>query len=196
MGAEIIKNGTGELLFYDTHYGSGLISMDLSQIELVRYDRQLRLSGIGRSGQEKLKRSRIFIAGAGGLGSAAALYLAAAGIGYLTICDYDTVSMSNLNRQVLYREEDLGKPKTELIADMLARFNPHLQVTSLQERITEDNAARLIGDAHIICDCLDNARSRFIINSVSVSNRIPYVYGSCRGTRGKSLSSYRTKPPA
>ena len=149
-----------------------------------RYQRQMIIEGFGTTGQDKLAGSRVFIAGAGGLGSPLAMYLAAAGVGRLTIVDMDTVSPSNLNRQILHWEEDLGQPKTESALDKLTRINSGISVEVRQVRLGQDNAADLIRGHDLVLDALDNFETRKILNQACLGQRITMIYGGINGLSG------------
>ena len=136
----------------------------LSDEELTRYARHLVLREVGGPGQARIRGARVLIVGAGGLGSPAALYLAAAGIGTLGLVDDDAVSLSNLQRQVLFRTADVGKPKVEAGAQALKALNPGVQINSHQMRLTAANAMALIGDYDVIADGSDNFATRFLLN--------------------------------
>jgi molybdopterin-synthase adenylyltransferase len=153
--------------------------------ELKRYQRQILVDGWGESGQERIKQANIFVAGAGGLGSAVLLYLAAAGIGTLKICDCDTVALSNLNRQVLYSHQCIGMPKVESARNALKLTNPYTNIIQLDRKITQANAEDLIGNADLVIDCLDNHETRHVLNMVSVSNHIPMIHAGVTGFRGQ-----------
>ena len=127
--------------------------MSLNEIEKKRYARQMMMENWGPSVQEKLKRSTVFIAGAGGLGSPVAIYLAIAGVGHLRICDFDSPDMSNLNRQILHDESRIGVNKAVSAGMTLERLNPHVRVTAIEDRIESSNVDRLVGDAQLIVDC-------------------------------------------
>lgn len=135
-----------------------------SRDELQRYSRHIILPEIGGAGQQKLKQARVLVIGAGGLGSPLLLYLAAAGIGTLGIVDDDTVSLSNLQRQVLHGTESIGRRKTESGAIAIAGLNPHVRVIEHNERLTPENADRLIGAYDIVADGSDNFDTRFLVN--------------------------------
>lgn len=132
--------------------------------ELERYSRHILLPEVGGAGQQALKKARVLVIGAGGLGSPLLLYLAAAGIGTLGIVDDDTVSLSNLQRQVLHGTEDIGRRKTESAAVSIAGINPHVRVVEHTERLTPENADALIGAYDIIADGSDNFDTRFLVN--------------------------------
>ena len=138
--------------------------MALSDEELERYARHLVLRQVGGTGQAKIRAARVLIVGAGGLGSPLALYLAAAGVGTLGLVDDDTVSLSNLQRQILFTTSDVGRPKTEAAAEALAALNPGVAVETHPVRLTADNAKILIGGYDIIADGSDNFDTRFLVN--------------------------------
>lgn len=156
----------------------------LSKEELERYQRQIVIDGFGEAGQEKLKRSKVFIAGAGGLGSAIAIYLAVAGVGNLRIVDNDRVELSNLNRQILHWDEDIGKPKTKVAKRKINYWNPNIKVEALNETITEANVNTLIGDSVLILDALDNYPTRYILNKAALTKHIPFFHGGIHGFDG------------
>ncbi len=150
----------------------------LSPAETLRYARHLVLDGVGETGQEKLKAARVLIVGAGGLGSPAALYLAAAGVGTLGLVDFDVVDASNLQRQVLYGESDLGRPKLDAAAERLRDLNPHIAVVKHPERLTSENALEIIRDYDIVLDGTDNFPTRYLVNDACVLLGKRNVYGS------------------
>ena len=160
----------------------------LTKKELERYDRQIMIPGFGAAGQEKLKKAKVFIAGAGGLGSPVAIYLAAAGIGTLRIADHDTVELSNLNRQVLHWEENIGGEKVASAAAKLKKFNPTIRVEPIVETITEANAAGLVGDADVIVDALDNLTTRYLLNRTAIKKNIPFFHGAVYGFEGRAMT--------
>jgi molybdopterin/thiamine biosynthesis adenylyltransferase len=148
-----------------------------------RFARQV--SVIGEEGQERLSEGTVLVAGAGGLGSPVAFYLAAAGIGHLRIADYDRVEESNLNRQILHRQQDIGRLKVESAMDTLLAQNPGLRITLLSEEITDENADAVVGDASVIVDALDRYPPRFTLNTAAVCRGIPLVHGAIRGMYGQ-----------
>lgn len=160
----------------------------LSREELERYDRQIMLYGFGKEGQEKLKKATVFIAGAGGLGSPIAIYLAVAGVGNLRVVDHDTVELSNLNRQVLHWQEDINKIKADSAAAKLSKLNPDITVAGIAETITEANVARLADDADIIVDAMDNLPTRYILNRAAIEKNIPFVHGAVSGFEGRAMT--------
>jgi len=165
----------------------------LSREELVRYERQIPV--IGREGQEKLKRSTVLIAGAGGLGSASALYLAAAGVGRLIIVDPQDVELSNLNRQVLHWTSDIGRAKVESAREKLRRLNPNVEVEVYREELTEELARRLVSRADIVIDALDNWEARFLLNRVCVELGKPFIHAGVEGFYGQMLVVVPGKGP-
>ncbi|MBB5349840.1 adenylyltransferase/sulfurtransferase [Haloferula luteola] len=152
--------------------------MELSSAELDRYARHLTVPGIGLEGQSRLKESSVLLVGTGGLGSPAALYLAAAGVGRMGLVDDDVVSRSNLQRQILHGESWVGKPKLESAVQRLAEVNPHVQVEPHACRLTPDNAADLVSQYDLVLDGSDNFPTRFLTNDVCFQQKKPCVYGS------------------
>jgi len=156
----------------------------LDRDELVRYDRQLRIPDFGKEGQKRLKDSHVVIAGVGGLGCASATYLAAAGVGHITLVDFDVVELSNLNRQVLYWEEDLGVKKVTVAKKKLSRLNTTIEITPICTEITEENVDSVIDGAQVVVDGLDRLNGRLVLNAACVKQRTPYVYGGVSRLRG------------
>ena len=152
--------------------------MPLSPSELVRYARHLTLSEVGVAGQERLLRARILLVGAGGLGSPAALYLAAAGVGTIGIVDADVVELTNLQRQILHGTGSIGRPKTESARARLADLNPHVDVVVYPVRLSSENALDILGRYDFCLDGSDNFPTRYLVNDASVLLRKPYIYGS------------------
>lgn len=155
----------------------------LSNDELERYSRHFLIEGWDQACQLKLKNSTVFIAGAGGLGSPVSLYLAAAGVGRIIICDMDNVELSNLNRQILYTVNDKGCSKSLRAKERLTALNPAAEVIPLNKRI--EDAVEEIKGADLILDCLDNFTSRLFLNRVSHENRIPMVHAGVSGYYGQ-----------
>jgi len=158
----------------------------LSERERERYRRQILL--FGDDVQEHLKKAHIFIAGAGGLGSPVAIYLAVAGVGTITVVDHDTVDRSNLNRQILHSERDVGKKKTVSALETLREYNPDITVTAIDATITDDNARELVGTADGIVDALDNYPARYLLNRVALEKNIPFFHGAIRGFYGQATT--------
>jgi molybdopterin/thiamine biosynthesis adenylyltransferase len=146
--------------------------------QLLRYSRHILLPEIGIEGQEKLLASSALVIGAGGLGSPAAIYLAAAGVGTITLADADTVDLTNLQRQILHNTESIGKPKVMSGRDALAKINPEVKVVPLQQRLTEDELGPLVESADVVLDCSDNFATRHAVNRSCVLHRRPLVSGA------------------
>lgn len=152
--------------------------MPLTFDEESRYSRHLILPGVGLAGQETLKRARVLLVGAGGLGSPVALYLAAAGVGTLGLADADAVDVTNLQRQVLHGTERVGQPKVTSAAQTLASLNPLVRCIPIQERITAANARTVLADYDVIVDGTDNFPTRYLLNDACVLLGKPLVFGS------------------
>jgi molybdopterin/thiamine biosynthesis adenylyltransferase/rhodanese-related sulfurtransferase len=146
--------------------------------EIRRYGRHLVLPEVGLAGQRRIKGARILLVGAGGLGSPAALYLAAAGVGQLSIVDFDVVDVSNLQRQVLHGTRDVGRPKTESARDRLLDLNPHLSVSLHETRLDAANALDLVRDHDLVVDGADNFATRYLVNDACVLAGRPNVHAS------------------
>jgi molybdopterin/thiamine biosynthesis adenylyltransferase/rhodanese-related sulfurtransferase len=157
----------------------------LSPAELARYDRQLRLPEIGIAGQERLRHARVLVVGAGGLGSPAALYLAAAGVGTIGIVDSDDVEPSNLQRQLLHGAADVGRPKTESAAAAIGRLNPDVVVEPHRVRLDTENARGIIARYDLVVDGSDNYATRYVVNDACAALRTPWVYGSVERFSGQ-----------
>ncbi len=146
--------------------------------QLLRYSRHILLDDIGIEGQEKILAAHALIIGAGGLGSPAALYLASAGIGRLTLADDDTVDLTNLQRQILHTTERVGQPKVASAHTALQQLNPEVQVIPLAERLDEARLEELVGSADVVLDCCDNFVTRHAVNRACVRHRVPLVSGA------------------
>lgn len=144
----------------------------------ARYDRQIRLPQIGREGQEKLVNSHVLIIGLGGLGSPVSLYLTAAGIGKLTLVDFDVVEASNLQRQIIHREDRLGMSKVESAKQTLTEVNPHVEIVAVNAFLTESALFDLCQHVDLVIDCTDNGLSRSLINRVVMRAKKPLVSGA------------------
>ncbi len=153
--------------------------------QLLRYSRQIMLPQVDVAGQETLLDSRALIIGAGGLGSPAAMYLAAAGVGHIAIADPDTVEISNLQRQLLHGGDDLGRAKAASAQDTLNAINPDVQVTSLEARLSGEALAVQVQQADIVLDCSDNFDTRFEVNAACVRHRTPLVSGAAVRMEGQ-----------
>jgi adenylyltransferase/sulfurtransferase len=165
---------------------------ELSADELQRYHRHLILPNVGEEGQRRLKASSVLLVGAGGLGSPAALYLAAAGVGRIGVVDADAVELSNLQRQVLHDTRDVGRAKVESARDRLHALNPHVDIVAYHTRLTSRNALELLRDYDVVLDGTDNFQSRYLINDACVLLDKPNVYGSVIRFEGQA-SVFGTK---
>ena len=161
--------------------------------ELERYKRQILL--FGEEGQERLKKAHIFIAGAGGLGSPVSIYLAVAGVGTITIVDMDVVDQSNLNRQILHFDRDIGKKKTASAEEKLQELNPDITVNAIDVKIEASNAVKLIGKADGIVDAMDNFPTRYLLNDAAIAKEIPFFHGGIRGFYGQATTIIPGKTP-
>src|SRR5436190_13640954 len=150
----------------------------LSAQEVLRYSRHTILPEFGAEGQARLKAGRVLIVGAGGLGSPAALYLAAAGVGTIGLVDFDTVDITNLQRQILYGTADVGRPKLEAAVARLHDINPHIQIDAHNTPFGAGNARALVDSYDVIVDGTDNFSTRFLVNDACVMGGKPNVYGS------------------
>src|SRR5213595_975691 len=150
----------------------------LAQAELVRYSRHLILPDLGVPGQEKLKAARVLLIGAGGLGSPAALYLAAAGVGTLGLVDFDNVDVTNLQRQILHGTKDVGRPKLVSARERIADVNPHVRLETYETALTSKNALDISSSYDIVVDGTDNFATRYLVNDACVLLGKPNVYGS------------------
>lgn len=160
-----------------------------------RYQRQTQLPEVGATGQQLLEGARVLCVGAGGLGCPALLYLAAAGVGHISVMDFDVVEESNLQRQVLFTTEQLGQSKAVAAADRLRALNPHCTIEALPEPLTADNAVPAFQRADIIIDGTDNFASKYLINDTAVKTGKPVVYGSILGFEGQAaLFNYQQGP--
>ena len=165
----------------------------LTTNELKRYDRQIIIKGFGKEGQEKLKRARVVIAGSGGLGSPSSIYLAAAGVGTIRIVDHGSVELSNLNRQVLYWDEDIGRKKVVSAIGKLKRLNPEIEIEAMEETITEANVSRLVAGFDLVVDAMDNLPTRYLLNKAAVDRNIPFFHGAVYGFEGRAMTIIPSK---
>lgn len=149
----------------------------LSSQQLTRYSRHILLQEVGAEGQAKLLKARVLLVGAGGLGCPIGLYLAAAGVGTLGIIDDDRVDLTNLQRQILHRTSDVGRPKVESARDAIARINPDVKVITYAERLTSENAIRIFEDYDIIVDGSDNFPTKYLVNDAAFFAKKPFVFG-------------------
>lgn len=159
--------------------------MQLTEGDRIRYGRQLLVEGWGIQAQERLQGARVFVAGAGGLGSPVSIYLAVAGVGEITICDADKVELSNLNRQILHPDDRIGAWKAESAALTLRALNPTTTICAKTDYISEHNVARVVGAPDIVVDCLDNYETRYLLNAYCLERGIPLVHGAIRSLMGQ-----------
>lgn len=167
----------------------------LTDYDKTRYNRQMLLEGWGQEGQLKLKRASVFIAGAGGLGSPVAIYLAVAGVGEIKICDSDRVELSNLNRQILHADARIGQLKAESAAQTLRQLNPAINIVPCAEHLDPNNIARVIGRPDIIIDCLDNFETRYLLNTYCIEHHLPFVHGAVWGLVGQTAFLHPPETP-
>ena len=160
----------------------------LTTDERKRYDRQIMIRGLGEDGQEKLKQAKVIIAGSGGLGSPAAIYLAAAGVGTIRIVDHDRVELSNLNRQVLHWDRDIGRNKVDSAAEKLRQLNRGIKIEAIEETINEANIQQLVAGFDLIVDAMDNLPTRYLLNRAAIENHIPFVHGAVYGLEGRAMT--------
>jgi molybdopterin/thiamine biosynthesis adenylyltransferase len=161
--------------------------VDFSPQETERYSRNTLLAGVGWEGQARWRAGRVLVVGAGGIGSAALLYLAAAGVGRLGLVDGDAVELSNLQRQVLYRASDLGRQKAAAAAASLAGLNPHCRVEIFDQRLTPANVAEAVQGFAVVLDASDNFPTRFLVAEACWLDKIPLVSAAATGWFGKLL---------
>ena len=160
----------------------------LTRDERERYDRQIMIERFGEEGQGKLKRARVFVAGGGGLGSPSSIYLAAAGVGAIRIVDHGSVELSNLNRQVLHWDEDIGRRKVDSAAEKLKRLNREVEIEAIEETINENNVSQLVAGFDLIVDAMDNLPTRYLLNKAAVANNIPFFHGAIYGFEGRAMT--------
>jgi adenylyltransferase/sulfurtransferase len=157
----------------------------LTDSDKVRYDRQILMEGWGVEAQSRLKGARVFVAGAGGLGSPVSIYLAVAGVGEIAICDADRVELSNLNRQILHGDGRIGQPKALSAARTLQELNPTIKVVAHTDFLDPSSVARIVGQPDVVVDCLDNFETRYLLNAYCLERGIPFVHGAVRGILGQ-----------
>ena len=163
----------------------GPLQMPMAAAVDDRYSRHLRLPEVGAAGQQRLRASRVAVVGAGGLGSPAAFYLAAAGVGDIRLIDDDVVERSNLQRQILHRDDRVGQRKVDSAAATLAALNPEVRIEAIAARLRHDNAAELLGGCDVVIDGADNFPTRQLINATCLQLRLPWVYGAVHRFEGQ-----------
>lgn len=169
-------------------------SEELSKEEISRYSRHLLIPDVGLEGQQRLKNSKVLVIGAGGLGSPTLLYLAAAGVGTLGIIDFDIVDESNLQRQVIHRQQDIGRPKCRSAQDSVKALNPYIQVQIHNERLETTNAIDIISGYDLVIDGTDNFSTRYLVNDACVLAKKPYVWGSIFRFEGQASVFWEDAP--
>jgi sulfur-carrier protein adenylyltransferase/sulfurtransferase len=175
--------------------GKTPVGAALSKEEILRYSRHLIMPEVGMDGQLKLKQAKVLCIGTGGLGAPLGLYLAAAGVGRLGLIDFDVVDFTNLQRQVLFANGDVGRPKSEAAASRLRELNPDIQVDRIETRLTSENALEILKDYDLIVDGTDNFPTRYLVNDACVLLGKQYVYGSIFRFEGQiTIFADRTGP--
>ncbi len=158
----------------------------MAEYSIDRYQRQIPL--LGEEGQERLRRARVLVAGVGGLGMIVAANLAAAGVGLLRLADNDRVELSNLNRQLLFRPDDIGREKSLAAMERLRILNPEIQVEGISQTIDNETIHELVKDIDLIVDAMDNFATRFILNKAAFRRRLPLIHGAVRGFFGQATT--------
>ncbi|PHM39396.1 QbsC [Xenorhabdus mauleonii] len=172
------------------------MTIELTDEETLRYNRQIVLRGFDFDGQEKLKSSKVLIVGMGGLGCAASQYLAAAGVGTMTLLDFDNVSLSNLQRQILHRDKRIGMPKVHSAALTLKEINPHVTIQPVEGLLDDPELDKLIRQHDVVLDCTDNVAIREQLNRLCHGRKIPLVSGAAIRMEGQlSVFTYQPEEP-
>jgi adenylyltransferase/sulfurtransferase len=164
--------------------GSGEGGRDLSSDEVQRYSRQIMLEEIGFTGMEKLKNATVCVVGAGGIGNPVATLLSAMGVGKLRIIDRDVIEISNLHRQHLYSEDDIGKVKVEVAAERLKKINPAVEIEARPISVTKYNAGSIVEGADVVIDALDSIDARYALNDACLEHKLPFIYAGALGMLG------------
>ena len=167
---------------------------ELSNDEVARYSRHLIIPDVGMDGQKRLKNARVLVIGAGGLGSPTLLYLAAAGVGTIGIVEFDVVDESNLQRQVIHGQSDIGRPKAESARDSIQEINPYVTVNIHDERLEPEGAIELFSTYDLIIDGTDNFATRYLVNDAAVLAHKPYVWGSIYRFEGQASVFWEDAP--
>src|SRR4051794_1236994 len=167
---------------------------ELSKDEVARYSRHLIIPDVGMTGQKRLKNAKVLVVGAGGLGSPALLYLAAAGVGTLGIVEFDEVDESNLQRQVIHGQSDIGRPKAESARDSIREINPYVDVVIHNEALSNDNVMQIFEQYDLIVDGTDNFATRYMVNDAAVLLGKPYIWGSIYRFDGQASVFWANAP--
>ena len=162
--------------------------MNLSTEQLTRYSRNILLEDFGREGQEKLLKSNVLVIGAGGLGSSVLYYLSAAGVGNIGIVDSDKVDLSNLQRQIIHKFEDIGRLKTESSAEKIKKLNSDIKIKTYAQRFTLENGLDIVKDYDFVIDATDNFLSKFLINDICVKANKVFSHAGCVGYAGQTMT--------
>ena len=160
----------------------------LTENELRRYNRQMLISGWGEEGQLKLKRAKVGVIGAGGLGSPILIYLAVVGFGKIIAADKDKIELSNLNRQVLHWDKDIGREKAISAKEKLQQINPDVEITAVTSEVNEEKIEKIFSSVDAVIDALDNFESRMMLNKFAVEHRIPMFHGAVWGMEGRAMT--------
>jgi len=160
----------------------------LTAEELDRYGRQIMIPQVGEKGQEKLKKAKVFIAEARGLGSPVSIYLTAAGVGHIRLVDHDKVDLTNLNRQVVHWTADVGRKKVESAQEKLNKLNPNVTVETLSVTISEENVSELVAGFDLIVDAMDNLPTRYLLNKTAIEHTVPFFHGAVNGFQGRAMT--------
>ena len=168
---------------------------ELTEYDLKRYNRQMMIKGFGEEGQKKLKNTRVFVAGAGGLGSPVSTYLAVAGFGHIALADMDVVDLSNLNRQILHWDRNVGEVKVKSGLEKLTQANPEIEVEAFNGKIDENNVYDLTKGHDIIIDAMDNFPTRYLLNRAALKHKIPFIHASVWGLEGRLTTIIPGKTP-
>lgn len=169
--------------------------MEFSQDEIQRYSRNILLSEVGETGQKKIRAAKVLIVGAGGLGSPVAYYLAAAGVGKIGLVDYDCVDLSNLQRQILHRTEDVGRLKVESAREKLLALNPNIEVETFPFSVKAENVMTILNGYDLAVDAVDNFNTRFLVNDACVLQGKPYFHAGVLRFYGQALTVLPGKGP-
>ncbi|WP_299795624.1 molybdopterin-synthase adenylyltransferase MoeB [uncultured Shewanella sp.] len=168
----------------------------LSDSEMLRYSRQISIKAMDFDGQEKLKLAKVLVIGAGGLGCAATQYLAVAGVGQMTIVDFDTVEISNLQRQVLHQDKNVGQPKVESARETLSQLNPHIQIDTINGVLDDPELDELVAGHTLVMDCTDNVAVREQLNKSCFTHKVPLVSAAAIRMEGTvTVFDYRGEHP-
>lgn len=190
-----VKDGDVVSIVPSVAGGSEASNGEFSKAEIERYSRHLIMPEVAIEGQKRLKQAKVLLVGMGGLGSPTAMYLAAAGVGRIGIVDFDVVDYTNLQRQIIYSTEDVGRPKLQAAQHRLKGINPHLEIDTYEARLTSDNALEILGKYDVIIDGTDNFPTRYLVNDACVFLGKPNVYGSIFRFEGQASVFYAKEGP-